>query len=70
MPVFRDRHGRPTYQHPQDTENGVFARDMDCSNGSMYWTYNQEPLICDGVLVGDSPAMWGFDEPDAPAEGV
>lgn len=69
LPVFRDGRGRPTYQHPQDTEEGLFDRDIDCNDGSIYWTYNRQPLVCDGVLVEDPPAMWGFNELNARVEG-
>lgn len=48
----------------------MFDRDIDCNDGSIYWTYNRPTLVYDGVLVGDSPALWGFNELNARVEGV
>ncbi len=62
LPVFRDMQGRPSYAHPQNTDEIVFHRELN-TDGSFYWCYNGEPwLDKNGVVVQDTEATWGFTE--------
>lgn len=63
-PVFISSKGKRSYKHPQNSGDCVFDREINVSDGSMYWTFNGNPFHDDGALVQDTKAMWGFADSD------
>lgn len=61
-PVFCDEKGNLVYDHPQNSQQWTFDREVNIDRGSFYWRLNEEPLIENGESVWDSKPMWGFDE--------
>lgn len=59
--MFQNGH-ELSYAHPQNKhEEGVeFRRELDTTNGSIYWCYNGEPLIGDnGVVLFEIQRRYG-----------
>ena len=48
-----------SYEHPQNSQDCVFDREVDISDGSLFWRFNEQPVIGDdGTIVRDTKPMW------------
>ncbi|KAL8296459.1 hypothetical protein RB597_005850 [Gaeumannomyces tritici] len=57
-PVFA-HNGALSYEHPLDGNQGVFDREVDTNDGSVYWRLNKQPFFDqNNLLVRDIGAMW------------